>query len=203
MKVAVMPLPELSVYLKEGMSYIEYRADFEKKAADVKAGIPVEILHPETLPLNWQRSTRVEKTFHLSEPLRNHLERMDKKSTWLILTEPWCGDSAQCLPALIRIAEASHGMIECKILLRDQHHELMDAFLTDGTRGIPKLIQLNSEGIITGTWGPRPEVADKLVKRIKKNPELAGTYREELHKWYAHDHCQALQSEILQLLIKA
>ncbi|MFM7217824.1 MAG: thioredoxin family protein [Bacteroidota bacterium] len=200
MRIAVMTLPDWSFYLNKGVSYPEFRMQFEKNTAAVKAGEVVDVLHSETLPLNWQRTTRVEKTFHLNDRLRDLLERLDHKITWLVITEAWCGDSAQTLPAISHIADAAHGMIDFKIILRDQHLELMDAFLTNGSRGIPKLIQLDTEGRVTGTWGPRPQEAQNVVTAAKADSNLAANYKEELHKWYAHDHSRALQEEILQLL---
>ena len=166
----------------------------------LKEGRPVNIPHSEVLPLNWQRSTRIEKTFQLEEGLRSQLESLDKKLTWLIITEPWCGDSAQSLPAIAKIAEASHGMIELRIVLRDQNIELMDAFLTNGKRGIPKLIQLDENGHAINTWGPRPKESQELIDRLKQDPDFTEIYKEELHKWYAHDHCISIQKELSAIL---
>lgn len=200
MKILTFSPTALDNCIQSGMDYSKYRSDFERAALAVKEGQQVDILHPEVLPLNWQRSTRVEKTFRLNDRLRDKLESLDSKRSWLVITEPWCGDSAQTLGAIAQIADASHGMITLRIVLRDQQLELIDAFLTDGKRGIPKLIQLDPSGAVTGTWGPRPKQAQELIDRLKQDPDYAEIYKEELHKWYAHDHGASLQVELLALL---
>jgi hypothetical protein len=119
---------------------------------------------------------------------------------WLILNEHWCGDGAQIVPVQAAIALASKGRIEARVLFRDQNLELMDQFLTNGGRSIPKTIQLDSEFRVTTSWGSRPAEAQELVMRVKADPERAHLYSEELHKWYAVDRQQAIQSELRMLL---
>ena len=121
----------------------------------------------------------------------------------MILTEHWCGDASQTLPALHAMAELSGGKIEMKILYRDQNDLLMNAYLTTGTRSIPKLIQLDEHLNVTGIWGPRPSVAQKIVRELKANPATAATYGNELHLWYAKDKQQTLEKEVGQLLFMA
>ena len=86
------------------------------------------------------------------------------------------------------------------IVFRDENPALTDAFLTNGTRSIPKLIVLNEEGELLGTWGPRPAAAQQLVIELKSNPATAPTYAEQLHLWYARNRCADLQQEIISLL---
>ena len=150
--------------------------------------------------LNWQRSKRNEKTFHLDDTLAAQLKTIEKPLTWLVITEAWCGDSAQSLAGLHHIAEASNGKIRLKIFYRDEDTTLIDAFLTNGGRSIPKLIQLDEHLHVTGTWGPRPKAAQELVVRLKSDPATAATYSEGLHKWYADDKMRSLQAEITDLL---
>jgi hypothetical protein len=119
---------------------------------------------------------------------------------WLILNEHWCGDGAQIVPVQAAIALASKGRIEARVLFRDQNLELMDQFLTNGGRSIPKTIQLDSEFRVTTSWGSRPAEAQELVMRVKADPERAHLYSEELHKWYAVDRQKAIQSELRMLL---
>lgn len=187
-------------YLEKSCDYATYREFFEKNAADVKAGLPVTVEHSEYLVVNWQRTSRNEKTFVLSDALRNRLKQLPHKITWLVISEPWCGDAAQCVPALHKIADASQGMIDFRILFRDQHPELMDEFLTNGARAIPKLIQLNENYEVTGSWGPRPVAAQELVTKVKSNPATADLYKEELHRWYAENKNKDLQEEISSIL---
>lgn len=187
-------------YLGQGLTYEQYLRFFEENTQAVKRGESVDIIHSDTLPLNWQRQKRNEEQFELSTELRAALDSLHQPVTWLVITEPWCGDSAQCLPGIQKVAEAAGGKIVLKIVLRDQHPELIDAFLTNGSRSIPKLIQLDGGRNIMATWGPRPQEAIDLVKRIKDDPALADKYKEELHRWYHQDRMKALQEELLHLL---
>ncbi|MEY4594539.1 MAG: hypothetical protein RIQ47_949 [Bacteroidota bacterium] len=187
-------------YLEKSCDYGAYREFFEKSTSEFKAGLPVSIDHAEYLAVNWQRSIRNEKTFEISEALQHKLEMLNQKITWLVITEPWCGDSAQCLPAIYKIASASNGKINLRIVYRDQHHDLIDAFLTNGARAIPKLIQLNESVEVTGIWGPRPEAAQDLVNKLKSNSSTADLYKEELHRWYAENKNNDIQEELLRIL---
>lgn len=152
------------------------------------------------LVINQQRVKRLTQRLHL-EP-ETEMAALNAKSgtKWLILNEHWCGDGAQIVPVQAAIALASKGRIEARVLFRDQNLELMDQFLTNGGRSIPKTIQLDSEFRVTTSWGSRPAEAQELVMRVKADPERAHLYSEELHKWYAVDRQQAIQSELRMLL---
>ena len=60
----------------------------------------------------------------------------------MVLTEGWCGDAAQVLPVINKIASLSD-FIDLKIILRDEHEELMNKFLTNGSKSIPKLVAID------------------------------------------------------------
>ena len=52
-------------------------------------------------------------------------------------------------------ADAVPGL-ELRMLRRDQHPEVMDRYLTNGSRSIPIVIVLDEEFRELGHWGPRP-----------------------------------------------
>ena len=87
-----------------------------------------------------------------------------------------------------------------RVLLRDDNLEIMDLFLTNGGRAIPKTVLLDEDFQVLGTWGPRPSEAMALVKRIKSDPAIAHTYSQEVHKWYTQDKQQNIQAELAVLL---
>lgn len=189
-----------SGYLSRGMTYPEYKQNMTAQLESLQQGPIVDAKMLEYLLLNQQRMKRVEKTFSPSGHLLSLLSQLPEKILWLVISEPWCGDAAQSLPALAAVAQASAGKIELRIVHRDQNPELMDAFLFRGTRAIPRLIQLNPDHQVTGTWGPRPKEAQLLVQRLKQDPATADTYGQHLHKWYAHDKHLAIQAELTGLL---
>ena len=144
------------------------------------------------------RMNRGDKTFKLNEDLKTALDQVTGPWLWLVLTEGWCGDASQIIPGLVHIAEASPS-IDIKFILRDEHPLIMDEYLTEGGRSIPKLICLHTESLEEiGHWGPRPEVAQQMTRDYKHDDSLGfETYVERLHKWYAKDRYQSMQHELL------
>jgi hypothetical protein len=144
---------------------------------------------------------RLNKTIQLQHELLEVLTSFNRKVTFLVLTEGWCGDAAQNIPVLHKIAEQAEN-IELKLLLRDQNLPVMDAFLTNGGRSIPKLIAVDTNSLaVIGTWGPRPEAAQFMVSEFKKIKD--GDYSEfvkEVQLWYARDKTIAMQKELIALL---
>jgi hypothetical protein len=200
-----MPIENTAVnyeaYWKKAMSYAMYRSTISDL---LQRGLTTgNHQNPEMLDyarLNDHRMDRIEKRFQMLPSLQATLNGLNESLHWLVLSEGWCGDAAQNLPALEKIAEHSHGKIHLRVLLRDEHTELMDQWLTDGGRSIPKLIQLNAAFEATGTWGPRPAEAQVMVVAAIAAGEDHHLYAERVHKWYAHNNSADLQGEILELL---
>jgi len=195
---AVITKSDYQNYWHQAIDYTSYKA---KMAQDLITQPDVD--RKAYISINTQRMHRVEKTYQMGEAIVTQLKALRHRSFWLILSEHWCGDSSQVLPVFNAIAAASAANIDLKLLYRDEQPALMNAFLTNDTRSIPKLIQLNEHWNVTGIWGPRPSVAQKLVKELKLNPLTAANYNHDLHLWYARDKQQAIESEVLKLLIKA
>lgn len=187
-----------AAYLDKGIGYGTYKVQMEEDRNTITDG-----KIKEYIKLNQQRMSRVEKTYRLSQAVSDQLKGLKHKTHWLVLTEHWCGDASQTLPVFNHIAEMSEGKIELKLVYRDESPELMDRYLTNGSRSIPKLVQLDEHFNVNGIWGPRPTTAQKLVMQLKSNPETADTYAKELHLWYAKDKQISLEAEIKQLLVRA
>ena len=100
---------------------------------------------------------------------------------------------------------AENDLIDLRIVLRDENSELMDGFLTNGSRSIPKLILVNPEdNTVLGSWGPRPAGATQLVKDYKaKYGVINQEAKTELQKWYLHDKGIRTMLEIADLLEQA
>lgn len=153
--------------------------------------------------LNLQRFRRVYKTTKLKPEVVETVKNTDRDMVWLVINEGWCGDSAQSLPVLARIADETD-KITLKVILRDENLEIMDQYLTNGGRSVPKLIALDANTLEElGTWGPRPEEAQNLYDKMKE--EEASTYQERataMQKWYSKNKGIAVQQEIADLLQK-
>ena len=152
--------------------------------------------------LNLHRMSRLNRQMSIIPELQAAMARVTEPWTWLVLTESWCGDAAQIVPVLHRIAKESSN-ITLRFLLRDQHPELMNAYLTNGGRSIPKLICLKMNNLTVptlqelGTWGPRPAGLQTLMNdwRTEKLP-LADAV-ERAQRWYNDDRTQSVQHELL------
>ena len=154
--------------LQKTISYKDYRALVGKLLAEGKSTGPEQ---SEDLTnysmLNDRRMKRLDKTIKISEETVREFQRVTQPQTWLVLTEGWCGDAAQNLPVLNKIASISEN-IDLKIVLRDENLDLMDLFLTNGGRSIPKLIALDKNNNVIDSWGPRPNTAAKWWQITKK-----------------------------------
>ena len=175
--------------LKEAMTYSEYLQLFEQHVLNSSSTYPIasESMAQYT-KLNWARAKRVGKTLQIPDQIERDFSQYEADHTWLVITESWCGDAAQSLPIMQRLLELSNGA-QIKIVLRDQHPDLMDAFLFDGTRSIPVLIVFdNDNGKIIGSWGPRPSVVNEQVRQYKKqHGELTAEFKKDLQRWYNKD----------------
>ena len=187
--------------LKKAISYTSYRKLISDLIASGKSSGPIQ---SEDLlnysKLNDRRMTRLDKTIQLSQETLLGLKKIDKPITCLVLTEGWCGDAAQTLPVISKIADESD-LITLKIIFRDEHEELMNQFLTNGGKSIPKLLVLNSENKVLNTWGPRPNIATKMVQDYKnKYGQLDAAFKQQLQVWYNKDKGVNIQEDMLGLL---
>jgi len=187
-----------------GMNYMSYRTHIQTLLTQNKTtGLKQTQELVEFTQLNEQRMHRNEKQFKLIDELSETLSSKESKEYWVIFAEAWCGDCAQNIPILHKIAEASNGTIDLKILIKSEHLNEFQHFLTNGAESIPKLIRYDAETLEElGTWGPRPKAAQAIAAHWKKNKETITKeeFEKELHLWYARDRGQQLQSEMNQLL---
>ena len=152
--------------------------------------------------LNDRRMKRLDKTIKISEDTIQEFKKVKQPQTWLVLTEGWCGDAAQNLPILNKIASDTAN-IDLKIVLRDENLDLMDLFLTNGGRSIPKLIVLDKDNNVLDFWGPRPTIATKMVADYKeKNGTLDPQFKQDLQVWYNKDKGKSVQNDFVNLFAK-
>ena len=180
--------------LKNAISYPEYRtlvSDLLAKNKSTSEQDSEDLINYSKL--NNSRMKRLDKTTKLNESVISKFEKVDKKQTWLVISEGWCGDAAQNLPLINKLAETSEN-IDLKIVLRDENLELMSQFLTNGGQAIPKLIQLDNEtNEVINTWGPRPSFATKMVVDYKKeHGKVDSEFKKGLQIWYNKNKGESL-----------
>jgi len=187
--------------LHNSLSYSEYRTLVSKLISEGKSTgdeQTPDLLHYSEL--NEVRMKRLEKTLQLDSEVLETLQNLKAKQTWLVITEGWCGDAAQILPIIKLMAEASEN-IDLKIVLRDENEDLMNQFLTNGAKSIPKLLLLDENLNLINYWGPRPEAAKNLIIDYKaKHGIVDETAKIALQKWYLDDKGISTQKEIVAML---
>ncbi|MGY5351615.1 thioredoxin family protein [Wenyingzhuangia sp. IMCC45533] len=152
--------------------------------------------------LNHARMKRLTKTQKVNEDIVNTLLSLETELTFLILTESWCGDAAQTVPVLYKIAKASNH-INLRIAYRDENSELMNHFLTNGNQAIPKLIILDNKKKVIADWGPRPTTATKMVNNFKEeHGGLTAEFKENLQLWYNQNKGLDTLNDVNNILLK-
>ncbi|MEZ4809546.1 MAG: thioredoxin family protein [Allomuricauda sp.] len=188
--------------ISAGMEYQEYRSLVHFLAENHQTtGAVQSESNINYTQLNDRRMARWDKTFKIASEIQERIEGIHSRLMFLVLAESWCGDASPSLPVMNKIAELNPN-IGLKIVLRDENLELMDAFLTQGTRSIPKLIVFDEEsGEIVGEWGPRPSTATVLVEDYKqKYGKLTPEFKKDLQVWYNADKGQNILGDVLELL---
>jgi hypothetical protein len=151
--------------------------------------------------LNETRMNRLDKTITISDENKQKLSRLKGEYIWLVISEGWCGDAAQLLPIVEKMAIES-GKIELRVVLRDENEDFMKLFLTNKSKSIPIVVIIDKvTGSVLGKWGPRPKGAAELIENYKKEfGVIDETIKTNLQMWYLHDKGISTQNEIIELM---
>lgn len=147
--------------------------------------------------LNFRRMTRLNKTTAIDNKLISLVEAHGSRMKWIIITEAWCGDAAQNIPFIAKLAEASSN-VELQLVYRDENLDFMNNYLTNGARSIPKLIAIDeASGNELFLWGPRPAPVQKIVIDYKEQLDHEklpfDKFAEVIHSWYAKDKNETIK----------
>jgi hypothetical protein len=187
----------------DGLDYDTYMRLMESQANAPTDGLDEEAAERiGYTKLNLHRSQRIGRTYPVSDELGVLLDRIDTPQLWMVLTEPWCGDSAQCLPHLAVMARRN-SMIDLRILPRDENLDVMDLYLTGESRSVPRLVVFDAEGNELWTWGPRPAAAQVVFDQAKAEGLEKPDLLERLHLWYGRDRGREVDAEIATALAGA
>jgi hypothetical protein len=188
------------LHWENALTYLEYKKlIFELLKIKKTTGSNHTEKMIEYTQLNEKRMNKWDKITTINDALKTTVKSIKTKQNWLILTEAWCGDASQNIPVIQKMTELNEN-IEIRYLLRDENLDIMDAYLTDGARSIPKLIILDENFNELAQWGPRPEPVKKLLKDYKANITSHDEFALLAHAWYGKDRGNTLQGEFLQLL---
>ncbi len=186
-----------------GMSYKEYTQNIIDEIANTNPEILDDDLKEkyEFKKLNLQRSSRIDRTYTVPEELERAIKKINSKQLWMVITEGWCGDSAQNLPFIVKMTEINSN-IGLKILLRDSNPDIMDLYLTNGTKSIPKLVAFDESGNELFQWGPRPKAAKELISKLKNDGIVKPELYEKLHLWYGRNRGKEIESEFMEIFLR-
>lgn len=186
--------------IAKGMEYSQYNLLFKQLVEEGRTTGEQTLEKIEYTKLNFTRTKRLDKTAQIPERYINDFKGISSKQTWLVISEPWCGDAAQTLPFLNKLASLSQN-IDLKIVLRDENLQLMDQFLTNGSQSIPMVIILNGENHVLETFGPRSKAASKLVSDYKtEHGAIDDAFKEMLQVWYNNDKGISILNDILEVV---
>ena len=178
----------------KGLTYEKYLSLMQQHSEDPN------VENFETIKLNQQRTSRINKTYNVGQALKGTIAKITFHQLWMVITEDWCGDSAQNVPYIAKIA-ACNPLIELRILLRDQNLDIMDLYLTNGnSRSIPKLVIFDKDGNELVQWGPRPAEAQTLVNKNKLEGKSKDEFIKELHLWYGRNRGENLEEEFEKII---
>ena len=188
--------------LENSYSYTDYRKKVTQLLDEGKSSgneQSEDLLHYSQL--NEVRMNRLDKTIVVPDTLKTELNQLKKKMIWLVLSEGWCGDAAQLIPIFYKMAELSPNL-DLRLVFRDENDNLMQEFLTNGARAIPKLIMIEAESLeVLAAWGPRPEAAARLIKEYKAKFGVVNEEAKiELQKWYLSDKGISTMEEIVTIV---
>jgi thiol-disulfide isomerase/thioredoxin len=189
--------------LSQSYSYTEYRNQVKTLLKEGKSsGNEQSEALTHYSELNEARMNRLEKTVKISTEIIQKLNQLNGDYVWLVISEGWCGDAAQIIPVIYKMAELSE-KIDLKIVFRDENEDLMNLFLSNGTKSIPKLLILDKSTLdVLGHFGPRPMGAKQLILDYKaKHGIVDETAKTNLQLWYLHDKGLSIQKEILDLIL--
>lgn len=186
------------------LSYEEFLSESEQKVNNVDENSleGIDKKYHDYRKINIQRTNRIAKTFKPNSEIMQVVKAIDKKIVWFVITEDWCGDSAQNLPYIYSYIQENPKM-EMKVILRDSNLEAIDNYFTEvNPRSIPKIIGFDENGNELFTWGPRPKFAQDLVQQLKAEGYSREEFNNQLHLWYGRNRGKELEKELIEIFQK-
>jgi hypothetical protein len=187
-------------YVEKAMTFAQYEKLIDDLLADGKTTGPNQSAEMyDYARLNRQRMKRLEKTIEVGAEIRDAIAGLDADCYWLVITEGWCGDAAQNIPVIEKIAGLNPG-IRTRYILRDENPELMDRFLTNGARSIPYLIAIDARSFeVVGTWSSRPAAGQAYFLELRSQGMAKPEINEKMQRWYNEDGGRSLEMEFVEL----
>ncbi|MFN6083734.1 MAG: thioredoxin family protein, partial [Fluviicola sp.] len=84
--------------------------------------------------------------------------------------------------------------------LASNHITVINSYLTNGSKSIPKLIIRNALGEDLAVWGPRPEKTRLFIEELKVKELSIDELKIELQTWYNNDKGHEILKELVGLI---
>jgi len=149
--------------------------------------------------MNYSRMNRWLKNVEIESALQTKLNAVTEHQDWYLITEPWCGDAAHSVP-LVYMMSKLNTKIQLHLVLRDENHDFIDQYLTNGGRSIPKLVVRNNDGEDLFVWGPRPKELAAIHAKLKAENADFDTINKTLQNWYNQNKGVDIQQEFIEIL---
>lgn len=186
--------------MKNIATWEEYLNKFEEVLAQETPQAPYdEPMYMDYFKLNRSRQNRWLKTAEINPELKKVVQTITDKQTWYLITEPWCGDAAHNVPFIYKMTELNPN-ISLKIIWRDTAPFMIEDYLTNGGKAIPKLIIRDENEKDLHIWGPRPKECQVLFEKLKEEAADFEKQKIELQNWYNKDKGVSIQKEFLAIL---
>lgn len=189
--------------LESSISYDEYRKlidDLLRKGNTTGPDQSEAMVH--YTELNVTRMNKWDKHFNFQDDSHKAIEGINKPETWVLITEGWCGDAAHSVPIIAKMANKSPN-VDLRLVLRDENLDLMDMYLTNGGRSIPKLVRLENNSLNEiDIWGPRPKEAQDLVMSQKAEGKPKSETSKAVQIWYSRNRGAAIEEELVSSIAK-
>lgn len=147
---------------------------------------------------NLERQAKVDELWRMSDKFKTAVMNFAGPATWLVITDEWCVDSAHSLP-LIRDAAALRDDVTLKILIRDENLDIMDLFLTNSKKAIPKFISFDADWKQQFTWGPQPARIRRIRENLISSDSDADMVSNATIEWYADFGWLEVERELIDL----
>lgn len=182
------------------MNFQQYQDYFQDILSDPDPSAPYDNAdYLDYAKLNWARQQRWLKTGEINSELAKLIADINKPQQWIIITEPWCGDASHTVPFIHKLSELNP-LINATYQLRDAEPFLIEQYLTNGGKAIPKLIIRDEAGNDLLNWGPRPVACQAMYSSLTAENADFETVKTELQKWYNQDKGISFQAELLTAL---
>lgn len=143
------------------------------------------------------------KTARIPEWATERLIATGRDWNLLVLSEDWCGDASNTVPLMARLAEATP-RLRLRILKRDENLDLMDRYLTNGSRSIPIAIVLDDKFQPVAHWGPRAaDLQDFVLSEKRAGRRQSDEIYKDARRWYERDRGKTTLDELISVIESA